>query len=591
MDYNISVNSITISKFSMTLGISIEIIDDDIDDLAPAKPKLILFFDNGLETRRIPFVIKTVNYIKNRCLYTGKYKYALNMLYWKTRPQNLGSRMHFNLSYGKFYKENIKVDFSEAEIECDDFCYSIEIGDNSISLFTHPENFNYGKNIKAIRKFFRNIFYGLMYIMGLIFIPVWALEAVLNLLKITSVAKKVKSKNPFRRIFGNVNERLSQFSKRKITMHKIKRGLLVLLYKLQKGRKIQDRKITFISQRRNDLSGNFEFVYDKLKDDTSLNIKFILDNKPFKKKSLLYLIKFTSALATSKVIVLDEFTPQIHFVDLKPQTKLVQLWHACGAFKTFGFTRLGKPKGSPQATRNHRSYDYVTVSSTYCKRCHSEGFGIPDENVVPTGIARTDVFFDEQYKQKVIAEFYNQYPQFKGKKIILFAPTFRGNVQETAHYPMHLFDLEKVFDEIGSEYVIIIKHHPFIKSQHPIPEQYSERVIDLSQNSELNDLLFVSDLIITDYSSLVFEAALIKKPMLFYAFDLRGYINSRDFYFDFKSYFPGKIVYNLKELIQAINERDYDTGKMQEFAKMFFDDFDGKSTERVVKLLYRCLEE
>ena len=129
------------------------------------------------------------------------------------------------------------------------------------------------------------------------------------------------------------------------------------------------------------------------------------------------------------------------------------------------------------------------------------------------------------------------------------------------------------------------------KKQHPIPEQYSDRVIDLSQNSELNDLLFVSDLIITDYSSLVFEAALIKKPMLFYAFDLRGYINSRDFYFDFKSYIPGKIVYNLKELIQAINERDYDTGKMQEFAEMFFDDFDGKSTERVVKLLYKCLEE
>ena len=299
---------------------------------------------------------------------------------------------------------------------------------------------------------------------------------------------------------------------------------------------------------------------------------------------------FTKSCATSKIVVLDEFTPMIHYIDLRKDTTLIQLWHACGAFKTFGFTRLSKPKGSPQTTKNHRSYDYVTVSSTYCKKCHSEGFGISTDNVVATGIPRTDVFFDEAYKDRAREKFYSEHPQFIGKKIILFAPTFRGTVKETAFYPTELFDVEKVCREIPDDYAIIIKHHPFVNDVQTIPEKYSDRVIDLSEDTELNDLLFITDVIITDYSSLVFEASLLYIPMIFYAFDLEKYINERDFYFDFKQYVPGKIAYSLDELIEAINKQDYCTERIAPFADMFFDNRDGKATERVVKLLYDNLK-
>ena len=289
-------------------------------------------------------------------------------------------------------------------------------------------------------------------------------------------------------------------------------------------------------------------------------------------------------------MVLDEFTPMIHYIDLRRETKLVQLWHACGAFKTFGFTRLSKPKGSPQTTRNHRSYDFVTVSSTFCRKCHSEGFGIATSNVVATGIPRTDVFFDEAYKKQARETFYQAHPTFRGKRIILFAPTFRGTVKETAFYPTEMFDIGTVCRSIPDDYAVIIKHHPFVRDQQPIPEEYRDRVIDLSMESELNDLLFVTDVIITDYSSLVFEASLLDIPMVFYAFDLEKYINERDFYFDFKQYVPGKIVYSLDELIDALNTRDFCTERIAPFADMFFDHRDGKATDRVVKLLYNNLK-
>ncbi len=124
----------------------------------------------------------------------------------------------------------------------------------------------------------------------------------------------------------------------------------------------------------------------------------------------------------------------------------------------------------------------------------------------------------------------------------------------------------------------------------PIPDSLSDRVIDLSEDNELNDLLFVTDVIITDYSSLVFEASLLDIPMIFYAFDLEKYINERDFYFDFKMYVPGKIVYSQDELVAAINNGDFCTDRIKPFADMFFDNRDGRATDRVVKLIYDNLE-
>ena len=110
-----------------------------------------------------------------------------------------------------------------------------------------------------------------------------------------------------------------------------------------------------------------------------------------------------------------------------------------------------------------------------------------------------------------------------------------------------------LYDSLSDDYAIIIKHHPFIQEKHPIPAEYRDRVIDLSENTEINDLLFVSDLVITDYSSLVFESSLLDIPMLFYAYDLQSYIKSRDFYFDFKLYIPGKICTSLYTLLENIS--------------------------------------
>lgn len=574
----------------MVLSVSGEIEDEQIAEDIYSKPKLILLFDNGKEDRRIPFVISDLGYFGTKCRFSGEYTYMLNMLFWKTRAENLPFTLKFALSYGNYYYDEIKIEDRSPVIEYEDEQYVLDYSDKKIKFAPCQKQHSSGGGALApIRGAIRFIFYIFMYLLGICLLPLFFVESLLAVCGCARLAVK-RSGNVIGDIIGHLNKRLEQFSTIKLTVRRINRRMILFFYKLFSIQKVKANRISFISARRTDISGNFAFVYEQLKDRDGLDIRFVLNTKTVRQLNLADIIKFCHACATSKVIVLDEFTPQIHFIDLKPQTKLVQLWHACGAFKTFGFTRLGKPKGSPQPTRNHRSYDYVTVSSEYCKRCHSEGFGIPYNNVVPTGIPRTDVFFDDNYKQKVTEEFYSQYPQLRDKKIIMFAPTFRGDVKETSYYPFEMFDVERFCDSIPDDYALIIKHHPFITKPQPIPEKYKDRVLDLSASTEINDLLFVTDLIITDYSSLIFEASLLKIPMLFYVFDLDEYIRNRDFYFDLRLNSPGKLVYDMPQLIDAVNSEDYQSERMDAFQRMFFDNLDGKSTQRVTNLILNALK-
>lgn len=591
MVYQIEVKELTIVKNKMTLTIMGTISDPTINSHFLSNPKLVLHFNNGKEDRRIPFVLSNVTHIDGKCFFSGRYTYRLDLLFWKTRKECLPFEMFLNLGFADFYEEKIPVDLTPELSESDNRNFKYTIHGNKIEFTPDRRKIYHNPVAKFFVKFFNGIIKTVLFILSLALIPFFILEALLRMTGIMNLPARFNDENPIKRFIAYIFWRFSRVSTTDLSVWKVKRWIFRRCFGFYKTFfKVQDKKISFISLRRDDLSGNFAFVYDKLKNDDSLDINFILNDHTIAYMSFKEIRAFTKACATSKVVVLDEFTPQIHYIDLRDDTKLIQLWHACGAFKTFGFTRLSKPKGSPQPTRNHRSYDFVTVSSTYCKKCHSEGFGIATDNVVATGIPRTDVFFDENYKAAARKKFYDAHPTFKGKKIILFAPTFRGMVKETAFYPTEMFDINEVCSKIPDDYAIIIKHHPFVNDVQPIPDRFKDRVIDLSADNELNDLLFVTNVIITDYSSLVFEASLIDIPMIFYVFDLEKYINERDFYFDFKLYAPGKIVYSTEQLIDSIKNEDYCTEKIKPFADMFFDYRDGRSTQRVVKLIYDNLK-
>lgn len=367
-------------------------------------------------------------------------------------------------------------------------------------------------------------------------------------------------------------------------LQKLRQIFYIILYKIfcfcfkQKS-----KSILFLSASRSSLTGNFKFVYDEIKDKKEYNIKLILKSSLKVKYTLKQKISLVYHIAISKYIFLDDFYPIIYALNLRRGTQLIQLWHAMGAFKTVGYSRVSKSGGLTLKSLTHRNYTGTIVSSEYIRENYAEAFGISIDKVHALGIPRTDIFFDEKYSNKIKNKLCKKYPILKEKKVILFAPTFRGNGQKTAHYNFDWIDLKKFSDTFNKDYVCIFKPHPFIKNKPNYNIGNDSFYIDMTNEREINDLLFVTDILITDYSSVIFEYSFFKKPVIFFVPDLEEYKNSRDFYYPLSDYTYGEVAKDFKELLRKIKLEKVNTKKLDKFYKFFCSSCDGNSTKRVVK--------
>lgn len=171
------------------------------------------------------------------------------------------------------------------------------------------------------------------------------------------------------------------------------------------------------------------------------------------------------------------------------------------------------------------------------------------------------------------------------KKIVFYAPTWRDSY--TFDVP---FDTAKLLRELSDDFILMVRFHYQIKNR-PDFSNYSGFIYDLTDYNEVNELYLISDILVTDYSSVFFDFSILKRPMIFYCFDIELYKNYlRGFYFDFEKRAPGPIVLNEDSLIKAIKESSTLTTKMlEDHYHDFYDQFtaweDGNATKKVVNLL------
>ena len=170
----------------------------------------------------------------------------------------------------------------------------------------------------------------------------------------------------------------------------------------------------------------------------------------------------------------------------------------------------------------------------------------------------------------------------KNKKVILFAPTYRGKNKKEAFYPYELIDFDRFYQLCGEEYVVLYKMHPWVSAAVPIDSKYADRFIDVGTYPNINDLFYFTDLLITDYSSNIFEYSLMRKPMLFFAFDKIQYSFSRGFHRDYEESAPGKVCYTFEELLNAIQLKDFEYQKVEEYVEHHFDYIDSHASDRVI---------
>lgn len=310
--------------------------------------------------------------------------------------------------------------------------------------------------------------------------------------------------------------------------------------------------------------------------------RIILD---FETLNLIDWFKSIYHLATSHHIFVDNYFGFLAVTNFKSNVNCIQLWHAAGAVKQFG---LKDPsiKGRSQRANNrfqkvYQRFDHVIVGSEKMARIFRESFGISHDQILRSGIPRTDFFFDQAAKNQAEQSLIAQFPMIDNKKVILYAPTYRDDQLSSANIELNI---DQMYKKLKDNYILFLRLHPAIKME--LSHEYPDFVVDVSNYDHLNHLLVVSDILITDYSSIPFEFALLNKPMIFFAYDLDKYANSRGFWEDYEEFVPGPIVKNTRDLIDEIHKGNFDMDKIKHFADQWNQYSTGHSSELLIKTLY-----
>ncbi len=344
------------------------------------------------------------------------------------------------------------------------------------------------------------------------------------------------------------------------------------------------KKILFMSETKDFIWGNLKTIHDRLYErnlDGEFKIKVHARKSVGARQSVLSWIKTVFLIARSNYIFIDDYAPIFGFFKLKDKTKLIQVWHAGEGFKSVGFSRFGKT-GSPFPTSCHKAYDYAITGSENLIKVYEEVFGIEKEAFLPVGMARLDGFLDEKNIADFKKEFYKQYPDFIDKKVILFAPTFRGSGQKNAYYDLDKIDLDEIYKFCGDKWIFVIKLHPFIDNSFEIPEEYRDKIFDFWDYQDINKLYYVTDLLVTDYSSNYYDYALLEKPVIFYTYDREFYELTRGVHRGVKQHAPGKVVESFEEFLQALKDEDFEEDKIKEFAKENFGHYTGDGADKAI---------
>ncbi len=356
---------------------------------------------------------------------------------------------------------------------------------------------------------------------------------------------------------------------------------------------VQDDLVLFIEQKQPDMPDSFFTMHAYLEHGFDYRLEFIslgymrADIKTYYRNC----VQMVRRLAVAHYVFLNDASDVVSCVPLRDQTKVAQLWHGCGAFKKWGMSTADLIFGGNrrQLLRHpfYKNLSLVTVSSPEVAWAYREAMVLEDDPdvVQATGVSRTDVFFDVEWLDQSRHDVLAAVPQAQGRRIILYAPTFRGRVKN-AEGPDRL-DIPAMQEALGRDCVLLIKHHPFVKRRPAIPEECTDFAFDVSSNLPIDALLSVADVCISDYSSLVFEYSLFGRPMAFFAYDKDDYADWRGFYYDYDQLTPGPVFTENETLIDWLSHVDerFDAEQVKAFRDKFMSACDGHSTERIAQQL------
>lgn len=407
---------------------------------------------------------------------------------------------------------------------------------------------------------------------------------------------------------------VTSLSKKSVLLRKIIRKLLYiyryLIFKIRTiGIKVENKTIIFSTFNGKSYSCSPKAIYEyMLNDDKYKDYNFIWafrepeNYKDVKNNKNTEVVKigskeFSKAIAKAKYWVFNyKIADQLY---PKKNQVFLQCWHGtplkrlgCDLIhfdNTLNTIKEMKKRYKVEAEK----FDYFISPSKYASDKFISAWNLKEIGkesiIIEQGYPRNDFLFN--YTDKDVQKIKKELGiENINKKIILYAPTYRSNQHEAGlgYTYKEEVDFERLQKELQDEYIILFRAHYFVANSFNF-EKYKGFVYNVSDIDDINNLYIISDILITDYSSVFFDYANLKRPMIFHMYDLEHYRDeSNGFYFDVEEELPGKITRTDNELIKEIkrisNEFTYDD-KYKKFNEKFNYLDDGKASKRVAKVV------
>lgn len=303
-------------------------------------------------------------------------------------------------------------------------------------------------------------------------------------------------------------------------------------------------------------------------------------NKNLKSAAIYYfhLYKQMYHLATSKVCLVDTYIIPVSILKHKKDLVIIQLCHGIGNLKKFGYQTLKKESGKNEKISKlmgmHHNYDYLVSTSLATSEFYAEAFNMSTDKMLNFGPPKIDYILNIKQKKKEILK---KYPELKKKPIILYVSTFRTYEDDYLE--------EFIKNAPTDKYNIIIHIHPVTYTHHPDIDKNVDNRFFRCKDIPTVELLSIADYAITDYSSFVFEAAILDIPTFLYVSDYDRYIEKNGLNIDIFKELPGCVYKDIKALFKKLESGKYDKKILRKFKNKYVENTSGDSTKKLVDFM------
>lgn len=312
-------------------------------------------------------------------------------------------------------------------------------------------------------------------------------------------------------------------------------------------------KVVFLSRQADEPSRDFRMLAAELKRrhpelEVVVRCRFVPGALSGRAAYLGEVLAQMRELATARVCVVDGYIVPVSVLAHRSELTVIQMWHALGAIKYFGYQSVGRSSGRPEkvarAMRMHRNYDVVVCGGPGAVPAFAQAFDVVRDSVMPLGLPRVDYLLAQSAQDAAvppaIAELKRRNPRLSdaGRMRVLYAPTYRRHQATAFRQVVEAF--------AGERFTLIVKPHDLEDA--PVD---GEHVVDAS-GVDVCDLIGLADAVVTDYSAVAFEAAVLEKPLYFWVYDIEEYSHAQGLNLDPRADFPDSTFTDVERLVEAL---------------------------------------